>query len=80
MLELSMAVCTEDQKVGWVMAHGWVQMVYLKIWFAVSFFKGEGTELTLAIMQFAKQNTDCRGRALMALGQAGKYSWAWSAG
>ncbi len=49
-LQLSMAVCADDEQVTRVMADLWVKMMYFKVWFAVSFFKGERTKLTLPIM------------------------------
>ena len=49
-------------------------MVYLKIWFAVSFFESEGAKLTPAIMHFPEQDADARGYALVALDRIQKYA------
>src|SRR5207245_8327301 len=69
MLELSVAVWTENKQVTWVVADLGVQMMYFKIRFAVPFFESEKTKLTLPIMQFSQKNADCRGCALVALGR-----------
>ena len=50
MLELSMAVCTDNQQVIGMMADVWVKMVYLKVRFAIPFFESERTKLTLPIV------------------------------
>jgi hypothetical protein len=79
MLELSVAVWTENQQVSWVVADVRVKMVYFKVRFAVPFFESEKTKLTFPIMQFSKQNANCRRRALVALGHSRRYPWTWSA-
>jgi hypothetical protein len=43
MLELSMAVWTQDEQVTWMMSDFWVKMMYFKVRFAVAFFEGERT-------------------------------------
>jgi hypothetical protein len=75
MLKLSVAIRTNHQQVIGVMADPWIEMVYLKVWFAVSFFESEGANLTPAIMQLSKQDADARGYALVALGSIEKYAW-----
>jgi hypothetical protein len=79
MLELSVTVWTDDQQVAWVVAHIWVKMMYFKVRFTVPFLESERTKLTLPIMQFSKQNANCRGYTLVALGYTRKYPWTWLA-
>ena len=52
-----------------------IEVVYLEVRFAVSFFEGERANLTLAIVQFPKQDADARGHALVALRRVKKYPW-----
>ena len=59
MLELSVAVWTENKQVTWVVADLRVKMVYFKVRLAVPFLESEKTKLTLPVMQFSKKNTDC---------------------
>ncbi len=42
-LELSMAVWTDDEEVTWVMTNLWVKMMYFKVRFTVAFFECERT-------------------------------------
>ena len=71
MLELSVAVRTDDQQVARVMADLWVNMVYFKVGFAVPFFESERTKLTFPIMQFSKQNANSRRHTFPALDRPG---------
>ena len=80
MLELSVTIWTYHQQIVWVMADFWIEMVYLKVWFAISFFERERAELTLTIVHFSKQNADTGGYTLVALGRTQKCARAWLAG
>ena len=79
MLELSVTIWTDDQQVTGVMANVWVEMVYFKVRFAVPFFECERTKLTLPMVHFSKQDANCRGYTLVALGRTRKYLRPWLA-
>ena len=57
-----------------MMAKGWVNMVYFKVRFAISFFKRERTELAFPIVQFSKQNPNPGGYSLVGTDRARRYS------
>jgi hypothetical protein len=79
-LELSVAVWTEDEEIAWVMAHFGVEMMYFKVRFAASFFEGERAKLALSIVQFTEENTNSGWHALMSLRRNRGYPRAWLPG
>jgi hypothetical protein len=79
MLELSMAIWTNDKQVTWVMPHLRVKMVDLKVRLAVTLFESERTKLAFPIMQFPKQDANSGGYTLVALGRTRKQPRARSA-
>ena len=54
MLELSVAVWTENQQVTWVVADLGVKMVYFKVRLSVPLLEGERAKLTSPIVQLSK--------------------------
>ena len=58
-----------------MVSNPWVKVVYLKVRFAVSLFKGERANLTFSIVQFSKQDTRSRRYTFTPLGHGGKHPW-----
>ncbi len=79
MLQLRMAVRAEQEQIGRVVPDLRVKVVHLKIRLTVRFLEGEGAELTPPIVQFAKENANCRWYALVAFSSAGMYFGTWPA-
>ena len=75
-LELGVTVRAYDQQVSWVMADARVEMMHLKVRFAISFLKGEGAKLTLSVVEFAQKYPDPRRNDLAAARCAREYGWA----
>ena len=73
MFELSVAVRTHNQKVSRVVANVRIEVVYLEVRLAVSFFEGERTKLAPSIMHFAKQDANTRRDNLVPLGDVREY-------
>ena len=71
MLQLRVAIRTHHQQVGGVVSDPGVKVVYLKVWFAVSLFEGERTNLTLPLVHFPKQDARSRWYAFTALSDGG---------
>jgi hypothetical protein len=72
-LELSVAVWTEDEEIAWVMADFRVEMMYFKVRFAASFFEGERAKLALSFVQFSEENANSGWHALMSLCRNWRY-------
>jgi len=53
-----------------------VEVVNLKIWFAVAFFKRKGAELASPLVKFPEQNSDRRTNRFASNSQARHYDWA----
>jgi len=62
------------------MAYPGVKVVYLKVWFAIPFLKGEGTNLTLSIVHFSQEHADSCGYTFVALGHTWRHPWTRLAG
>src|SRR5580704_3367828 len=76
MLELSMAIWADNEQVIRVVTDLWIKMVNFKVRLTVALLKGKGTELTLPLMQFSKQDPDSGRHTLMALDRPQEHAWA----